>query len=79
MVLYSAKMSVRLPKKSRRTARTLDSTTAVEKVVEKTVMVDGVAMDKKQLQALLMRESLDEHSDTIVPTGSAAERVAARF
>ena len=52
----------------------------METVVAMTVTVDVVAVDRKQLQALLMRESIDEHKETILSAGLAAERrVGARF
>jgi hypothetical protein len=37
------------------------------------VAVDKVAVDRKQLQALLMRASLDEHFETMASTGAGEE------
>lgn len=59
----------------------------METAVSVTVTVDAMAVDRKQLQALLMRALLDEHSETMasaesgddVDAGSAVERVGVRF
>ena len=45
----------------------------METAVSTTVTVDKVAVDMKQLQALLMRSSLDEHFETMASTGSGEE------
>jgi hypothetical protein len=59
----------------------------VERGVSVTVTVEVVAVDRKQLQALLMRALLDEHSERMasaesgddVGAESAVERVGVRF
>ncbi len=58
---------------------TVASSTTVETADSVTVTVDVVAVDKKQLQALLIRPSLDEHCDTMSSAGTTAEMVGARF
>ena len=45
----------------------------METAVSTTVTVDKVAVDMKQLQALLMRSSLDEHFETMASTGLGEE------
>ena len=52
-------------------ARTLASTTAVETAVSVTVTVEPVAVDRKQLQTLLMQTSVEKQLEKMASAGSS--------
>ena len=73
--------------RERRGGLTVASSVTVETAVSVTVMTDAVAVERKQLQALLMRSLLDLHCDRMLSAGAllmaeallTKEMVGARF